>query len=1514
MKPNILLSAVLLLAATVAQAAAPDTHRVRAHSAVQPAMTMSRTTKAPSAIKQPTHKSANHIPAALPAARRQAVGRNFSTSYVQRASSYSMPAYGVVIYSDSWEEDGLDHSGLYEIPTFGTPTSFHCLKENYNLAGAAGAVYAGDVFFSAVPEMYQGAVVDMTYYLFDTETWQVKSEMEGDAGFFAMSLTYDPTSQYVYGCFINSESGNEHYYFGSLDVTTGSVEEIKNWGVERSFWGMAASPNGQLYGMSSDGWLCSIDKRNGAITQIASTGIMSDFITSATIDPKTGKMYYIATTYTGSELYEIDPASGSVSLVYAMPGNEEVVGLYIPQQNIADGAPGVASDITASFEGGSLSGTVNFTAPTLNYNNIPGSGNIAWTVMLNGTEAASGTTTYGARVSAEVTAPSAGTYTIAVAFRNEVGQGPLAVTHLYVGPDQPKNVTNVVLDYADGAFKLTWDAPAGVNGGFIDPSRVSYVITRYPDNVVVAPAHRGTTFTEQIAEPASRTKYYYTVAANYAGYTSDPVASNVYTLGSIVPPFSETFDTADALKEFTIVDANNDGTTWEWVNGEVKITYNSQQAANDFLVLPPVKLQGGKTYSFAFDVKAQWDGEVERVAAFVGQSPTAEGLSTCLLAPTSIPYDTYRTTETFFVPQTDGIYFFAVQGCSEANRFMLCVDNIYVSDGMNDAAPAAPTDFTVTPGESGQYTATLSLTAPDKTIAGKALAAIDHLEISRNGKVIATEAATPGQAFTYIDNSPETGNNDYCVAAYNEAGKGAEAHQIVYVGVHAPEAVTNLIAVRSPRHNGEVNLSWDPVTTDIEGNPLKTSQVKYVLYRWMGVGTVVAEGLTGTTYKDTPCADDDPQRFIYYAVSAYTEAGEGDQTVGDFVIVGKPYDLPYTESYSNSGQTHIFALDDENEYNPGEWIGCNDAMVEGIQSQDSDNGFISYYAQWPGAYSTLYSGNILIDNAVNPELSFYYFDYESDNEFDVLINAGSGFRNVRSVKLGAGEGWTKVSIPLAAYDGYEIRYAIAARVNSTALISFDNFRVGSRMAYNLVMKSFNLPESIGQESHIHIFAEILNDGTENFGPFDVELYRDGKLEKTLHCEGLEADQTTFAEFIEEYYPTWDDAVEYQAVIVAAADQNQADNSSAIKTVRVNHPTHPVPLGLKAVSDGQNVVLSWDEPDFDAIRRVNTLDGAEEYRTYAIGLSTSDLAGDKIGNWTMVDADGLYTYGIGVPGSNDIYQYANAAKPMAFQVFSPSDIQLTAPRWQPHTGSKMFVAFASEPNGSKGNDDWMISPALSQEAQTITFFAKSADTRYGKDEFEVLYSTQSTDISTFVKIGESVKTDEAWQQYSFDLPEGAKYFAIRNISYDTFALCIDDISFVAADAAEIEYSLVGYNVYRNQGHIARVEDQSFTDENVAPGTHTYHVSALYTIGESRVGEGTSVNHATGVNDALAGALKIIAGRQIITVAGAEGSAISIAAPDGRIVAGAAGAAHNVFNVAPGIYIVSVGQTTAKVLVR
>jgi hypothetical protein len=230
-----------------------------------------------------------------------------------------------------------------------------------------------------------------------------------------------------------------------------------------------------------------------------------------------------------------------------------------------------------------------------------------------------------------------------------------------------------------------------------------------------------------------------------------------------------------------------------------------------------------------------------------------------------------------------------------------------------------------------------------------------------------------------------------------------------------------------------------------------------------------------------------------------------------------------------------------------------------------------------------------------------------------------------------------------------------------------------------------------------------------------------------------------------------------------------------------------------------------------------------------------------------------------------------------------------------------------------NDDWAISPALPGMAQTITFWCRSVSDTYN-DDFQVWYSTTDTDLESFTMVEEvgTVTVPAAWTEYSANLPEGTKYFAIRHCSTNQFMLYLDNVTYTRIGG--FKGTLAGYNVYRDGVKIndALLTDATYTDAEAGDEAHTYTVTAVYDLGESEFSDAVTIE-ASGIVSVKGGeGLSISTEGKFIVVKGAGEKAVTINAIDGKTYYNAVGDARVQVNSA--IYLVTVGKRTVKVIVR
>lgn len=920
----------------------------------------------------------------------------------------------------------------------------------------------------------------------------------------------------------------------------------------------------------------------------------------------------------------------------------------------------------------------------------------------------------------------------------------------------------------------------------------------------------------------------------------------------VTPPYSETFTGGEMPQGYININNNGDYSKWTFVPGTggrpgyIVYDYNGAQAADDYIVLPPMQLAANSAYTFSFDARSEDAEHIERAAVYVGTAPEVSALTTEVMAPTDIEaVGKYATYDGVFVPATDGVYYFAVKACSDAAKFNLYVTNFRVSAPGASDLPLAVQSLAAIPAEYGELSVTLSFTAPTADLAGKVLTAIEKIEVKCGDKVLEEIKAAPGEKIDRNYAVDKAGEHTFTVTAYTQSGAGRQASTSCYAGFDLPVSPAYISAIEGD-NEGQLAVSWAPVDRDIRGMKMRANQVTYTLNRITSKGTtVVAQGLKTPFYTDQAVAEGGNQTFLRYAVVAVNTVGSSSAAVSDQLIAGKPYELPFAESFADGYTSYTFAIEVDGTDEDTRWDIPTSAQLHDPEAQDGDNGLLRFIGS-DGDKGTLTTGRINLAGTTRPTLSFYYyasFGADNTNAIDVQVSTGGEYTSLRKFTLGGDRTWEKTVIDLSRYIGRTVQIRFIASTNFTRYVLIDNIRIADLFDNNLAALTLSGPAKVvrGQESSFSL--EIANEGTIAANNYEVVLKRDGVEADRVTGPTIEPDAKASVMLSDVLSPFAPDEVEYTAEIMMEGDGYTANNTSNPLTVAVMASRHPVPTDLKLLSvEGNKLTLGWSAPVIEGRDVEPETDSAEDYAAFSIGLLSSVVKDDNVGDWTMVDGDGKASYCARVNMSLTRLQYPNAEQPSAFQIFTPGVLENIEPGFETHSGEQMWVCFNAK--GGK-TDDWMISPQLAGTAQTISFFAKSTKPNYGNESFEVLASSTGKEITDFtlVKAVESVPGE--WTEYEAELPAGTNYMAIRCTSNDIFALAVDDITMLTAEVAGTNLKLNGYRIYRNGVALGDVEatvnsySATFAPEDEK---HTYHVTALYNEGESHTSEGLEFDPA------------------------------------------------------------------------
>lgn len=1424
-------------------------------------------------------------------------GKALNALPVRRAASESAPIRATVLFSGSWD-NAVAKYGLYEFPTDRVPEApVEVVTGGEEWYAQSGATYAGTHYFAANTTSEYGMNI-VTYSLFNTQSWARDAVYYGGDPFQALDMAYDYTTGNVYGAFMDMKL--QTYVFGIIDVKTGSINMIKDLGrgTDERWAAVAIDGDGQMFALSQTGNLLKVDKQTGNYTVVGDTGLNNRYLTSGAIDPVTGTMYFALCTDQANVLYTIDTATANAVKLYNMPGYEQVVGMYVDVPLAADAAPAAVSDLKLDYKDDSLTGNVMFTLPKTTFNGTAASGSVSWVIRLNGDDVASGEASCGTAITESVAVPAAGAYTFSVIVSNPAGQSPVSKADKWIGKDVPAAVENVKLTYADEKFTLTWKAAAPAHNAYFEPDKVSYNVTRMPDGVAVATGLSATTLTDAVSRPDTRIEYYYSVVAVYDGKSSGAALSNKYPLGPIVPPFSETFDTEASIYPYTIIDANNDGTKWEWYSGTARLAFNLYEDANDWLILPAAKLEAGKAYILSFDARCYNPSYPERVAAYVGTSAEAGAMTSVVIEPTVVAeIDGALTVSGVFAPPTTGEYYFGIHGCSESYKYYLYVDNIAIQSPINALSPVAVTDLIVTPDEGGVEKAVLTFTAPSLDVAGADLPASLKVEILRDRKSLATLDASRGEAMTYTDANVASGEHTYTVVAYAGDVRGLEAQATAFVGNDVPVAPANL-TISKGSGEGSVVLNWNPVTADVRGRAIPPGVLTYSIVRYLGQSEkVVKAGLTECTYADYPVDDDDDQMFAQYAVVAAIGLNLGEPAVTEMYPVGKPYVLPFAESFAGMQVDHIWASGKESSISTAFWSLVTSEETE-IPSVDGDGVMLAFTSSYYPDAAVFYSGKIKIDAGCrSPQLSMYVYYFEDgENSFEILVDDGSGFKSEKTFVAGGFDGWERVSLPLDKYLGKTIRVAFKGVTGNYNMTLFDDIHIRETLDNNLCAGRISTPKSALSNEPLTVTAALENIGMNAAKDYKVRLYRNNEPVACVDGPELAAGKRTSISISDVIGSVVSETAEYFFEVEYAADGDMSDNRSGSATVQVKFPEYPGVTALSATESENGITLDWVGPDLDNMPYVTFTEGFESY---------DNMAYEGIGDWTLIDGDGLPAGGINGVDLPGVFE-----QPVPFFVMDSNEYGKT---FEANTGTKFMCSMWVYGAGTKV-DDWMISPELNGVAQTIGFFARCYDSQY-PETFEVLYSTGGVTVDDFVKISSVTVSDMTWQKYSFDVPEGAKHFAIRCVSDNCFMLFVDDVTYIPAGAGRMSLEFKGYNIYRNgeRMNAEPLKTTSFTDHMPLQAKNSYMATVVWGEGESAPSDVVTLD-LSGLDAVGMASLSIRAEGHEIVVEGAEGRVIAVAAPDGKILFSGEAAAVSRIAVNSGIYIVSVGNKVVKLSVK
>lgn len=981
-------------------------------------------------------------------------------------------------------------------------------------------------------------------------------------------------------------------------------------------------------------------------------------------------------------------------------------------------------------------------------------------------------------------------------------------------------------------------------------------------------------------------------------------------------PYSNTFDIKDEFDRMIVEDTNNDGSFWYYyIHYAMYSNSYGNGTADDWIFTEALPVKKGYKYHLRFSL--QTSNATEKMEIFVGGGATSAEMKQNIMPATEVMTNReWKTYEATFVAEETGDQHIGFHACSGEDGFMIYLDDIYIDEGAAAEGPQTVTDVQITPASYGKLSATVSFKAPLTDMQGSPLQEndIEKIEVFRNSQLIKTfDSPAPGESLTFEDNGEtvpiENGMNTYEFIAHSAKGKGDMTSVEAYIGIDIPVAIDNIIMQGS---ENQALIVWSAPNKGVHNGYISPSSLKYTVTRFTSQGgyTDVAEDLMLPMYEDT-LPKDGMQMVYYYGVKSVNTAGESEYAYTDNVLVaGEGYELPFNETFSYYdpyAKQYLPAL------NTSMWVSDDNwqlfAEDGGVKSEEG--GMLAFKPAAENAKNYIHTPIIDLSKEARPCIRLRLFVPENSNaklDLNYSVYKESTLTKIKTITdpynydIEPGK-WNDIDIDISSLAGWkEIRFQLMATAGSTDdALYIDNVMIYDNIDLDVAVTDITYSKIITAEQESEIKVYVKNKGMDSSVPCSMQLYCNDEIIDNQIVDELAVGDTCSVTF--RYTPGNDDvntSKSFYAMIDLEDEKLSNNKSQTVKSFVDGMP-------LKAVSDlavreeEGKVVLTWSEPAHAEKINKKVNDDFESYENFII---------ENIGDYTMVDGDGLQTYGV------NMCSWPNIFEPQSFIIFNPQranlDLELD-PGWTPHSGDKMIACFGVmnlNPDTVIRNNDWLITPELAPNT-LFSFWAKSPNSFKDPEELELMYSVTDTDTASFYRLEpEIIKLPAVWTQYVYLLPADAKYVALHCVSPAVFALLADDFTYYLKEEEELKVD--GYNIYRNGQLITQMPLRTcgYTDQPKESGEYYYEVETIYAQGTSPKSNMEGIDYVVGVYDAES-LVKIYTAGGMLHIENAGDRNISVYTPQGYTIYTGNAAEYRPLKLERGVYIVKADDITAKV---
>lgn len=217
--------------------------------------------------------------------------------------------------------------------------------------------------------------------------------------------------------------------------------------------------------------------------------------------------------------------------------------------------------------------------------------------------------------------------------------------------------------------------------------------------------------------------------------------------------------------------------------------------------------------------------------------------------------------------------------------------------------PGKVTDMTVTPGQKGEFNATIKWKNPLTDPFGNTLTGNMGIRVYRDSELIANMTGKkPGEECEFYDNEIiSRGDYTFRLVTYNETSEGESVKRKIWIGDDIPASPVDIsMEVRK----GNIHLSWRIPEVGKNGGWVNHAQLKSKVYCVNDNNRLVAET------NNNECVDDKLQTLKKwsYRIVVMDSDDNSSETVTDYIMAGPALDLPFHDDFQTDNFNDMWSV------------------------------------------------------------------------------------------------------------------------------------------------------------------------------------------------------------------------------------------------------------------------------------------------------------------------------------------------------------------------------------------------------------------------------------------------------------------------------------------------------------------------------------------------------------------------------------------------------------------------------